>query len=68
MPRIERKCYFCDATTKSPMTDFGDIGWSAFQIGRMVSICFCPIHKDQMMKAFDEEWNKHYEKTPTGVN
>ena len=68
MSRVERKCYLCDVTTNEPMTNFKDIGWSAFQIGRMKSICFCSIHKDQMIKDFDVEWDKHYKKTPTRVN
>ena len=62
MPGTERKCRLCDETTREPLTDFADIGWYAFKIGRMKSICFCPMHKDQVMKVFGEEWGKQYDK------
>ena len=66
MSRIERKCCLCDVITKEPMTNFSDIGWSAFKIGCMNSICFCPLHRDQMMKVFDEKWDEHYGKKSKG--
>lgn len=47
---MEKKCNWCDATTKSSHEDFHDIGWSGFQLGRNKMVCSCPVHTLEFRK------------------
>lgn len=57
----EKKCNWCENTTKSSREDFCDIGWTGVQFNRDKPIYACPDHKlnirEEMIKQARERYN-----------
>lgn len=47
---MNKKCNFCDETTKQNRGDLHEIHWAAFKIGKEKTVYACPKHNDDLRK------------------